>query len=273
MKKFEGILICTDLDGTLLRDDKSISKENLDAIEYFKSEGGLFTFITGRMPYFVEKLYRTVNANAPIGCINGGGIYDYDAHRYLWSLTLSPDVIDLVEYADRNIEGLGIQINAMERLYFSRENSAMEIFRQGSGLPNLVKPYREVDEPIGKIVFGDEDPDKLARLAQLLAAHPRAAEFDFVRSDLILYEIVPKGVNKGSVLPKLAELLGLDPNRTIGIGDYNNDVTLLQAAGLGVAVDNAVPEVKAVADVITVSNEDHAIAAIVSALDSGEIKI
>ena len=50
MKKFEGILLCTDLDGTLYRNDKSISPENRKAIEYFKREGGCFTFITGRMP-------------------------------------------------------------------------------------------------------------------------------------------------------------------------------------------------------------------------------
>ena len=78
MKKFDGILLCTDLDGTLLRNDKSISQENLDAIEYFKSEGGYFTFITGRMPCFSEEIYQVVRPNAPIGCINGGGVYDYE---------------------------------------------------------------------------------------------------------------------------------------------------------------------------------------------------
>ena len=50
MGKFDGILICTDLDGTLYRNDKTVSKENREAIEYFKNEGGYFTFITGRMP-------------------------------------------------------------------------------------------------------------------------------------------------------------------------------------------------------------------------------
>lgn len=50
MKKFEGIMICTDLDGTLLSDQCTISKDNLDAIEYFKANGGKFTFITGRVP-------------------------------------------------------------------------------------------------------------------------------------------------------------------------------------------------------------------------------
>ena len=54
MKKFDGILICTDLDGTILDDNKNISAENLDAIEYFKSEGGLFNFVTGRMPFYVK---------------------------------------------------------------------------------------------------------------------------------------------------------------------------------------------------------------------------
>ena len=56
MKKFDGILICTDLDGTLLNGDSAVSKENLDAIEYFKAEGGIFTFITGRMPFFVSRI-------------------------------------------------------------------------------------------------------------------------------------------------------------------------------------------------------------------------
>lgn len=78
MNKFKGLLICTDLDGTLLKDDKSISRENLDAIEYFKSEGGYFTFITGRMPYFMESICSKIHPNAPFGCINGGGLYDYN---------------------------------------------------------------------------------------------------------------------------------------------------------------------------------------------------
>ena len=58
MGKFDNILICTDLDGTLFRNDKSISQRNVDAIEYFKSEGGYFTFITGRMPYYVDDALR-----------------------------------------------------------------------------------------------------------------------------------------------------------------------------------------------------------------------
>lgn len=76
MGKFDGTLFCTDLDGTLLNSKKDISRENREAIEYFKSEGGLFTFVTGRMPYTSMEMYEMVRPNAPFGCINGGGIYD-----------------------------------------------------------------------------------------------------------------------------------------------------------------------------------------------------
>lgn len=273
MKKFEGILICTDLDGTLLRNDRSISKENLDAIAHFEAEGGLFTFITGRMPFFVEEIYNTVRPNAPIGCINGGGIYDYRTRRYLWTKELMRDALELVEYADKRIPGLGIQVNTFDKIYFSRENEAMVYFRAATGMPNLVSYYWDVHEPIAKIVFGDTREEAIQELQALLNAHPRAQEFDFIRSEQTLYEILPKGVSKGGVLLKMAEIFGIDPRRTVGIGDYNNDIELLRAAGLGVAVANARPEVKAVADHVTCSNENHAIARIIGDIESGTLAI
>ena len=82
MGKFDGMLICTDLDGTLYNDDKIISDENLNAIEYFKSEGGLFTFITGRHHIVSRDVYEEIKPNAPIGCLNGGGLYDYEKEKY-----------------------------------------------------------------------------------------------------------------------------------------------------------------------------------------------
>ncbi|MBQ8404528.1 MAG: HAD family phosphatase [Clostridia bacterium] len=273
MKKFEGILICTDLDGTLLRDDKSISRENLEAIEYFKSEGGRFTFVSGRMPYFASSVYDAIKPNAPMGCINGGGIYDFEAGEYVCAEVLPREALDLVEYAEKNIPGLGISIYTFERIYFSAENSAMEEFRAATKVANAVKPYREIDIPIAKIVFGDKNRESIKKLAEILPTHPLAENFNFVSSELTLYEILPKGVNKGSILPKLAAHLGIDRNKTIAVGDYNNDVPMLRAAAVGVAVANACPEAKEAADYVTVSNEEHAIAQIIADLDSGILKL
>jgi hydroxymethylpyrimidine pyrophosphatase-like HAD family hydrolase len=138
-------------------------------------------------------------------------------------------------------------------------------------MPNLAKHYREIDEPFAKVVFGDRDPNNINALAALLAAHPRANEFDYVSSEPTLYEILPKGINKGSVFPKLIEHLGIDPRRTVAIGDYDNDVGMLRAAGVGVAVANSSPAALAAADRVTVSNEEHAIARLIADIESGKI--
>lgn len=273
MGKFDGILICTDLDGTLLRDDKSISEENRRAIAYFKEEGGYFTFVTGRMPSYVWDMYRAVQPNAPVGCVNGGGLYDYANARYLWTYGLPRDVLELVACVDREMPDMGIQVNTFDTVYFCKESGALADFRAETGVPNTVCPYDEVPDPIAKILFADRDGETIVRLAALLQAHPRAEEFDFIRSDRTLYEILPRGIHKGVALCKLAEFLHIDPRRTIAVGDYNNDIGMLRVAGLGVAVANATEEVKAAADLVTVSNEQHAIAALVKALEEGSLAL
>ena len=107
------------------------------------------------------------------------------------------------------------------------------------------------------------------KLTRLLTSQPTADNFDFIRSEFRLFEILPKGASKGNLLCKMAKLLNINIEKTIAVGDYNNDVSMIKAAGLGFAVSNAVPEAKAAADYITVSNNESAIAAIIEGLDKG----
>ena len=271
MGKFDGILICTDLDGTLLRNDKSISAENHDAIEYFKREGGYFTFVTGRMYFTASMLYDRIKPNAPVGCINGGGIYDYVKGEYLWSMTLPYDVNELVDAVYNAVPSAGIQMNALDKIHFCRDNDAMRDFRRRTGAPFIEGNHMTIDVPVAKVVFGDGDEANILKIAEVLNNHPRSAEFDYIRSERTLYEILPKGSSKGNLLPRLAAILGVDMARTVAVGDYNNDVSMIRMAGVGIAVSNATDEAKAAADRITVSNEEHAIAKIISEIDSGEI--
>ncbi len=270
MGKFDGILICTDLDGTLLRKDKSVSKENIDAIEYFKKEGGYFTFITGRMPYTSAKIYEMVKPNAPIGCINGGGVYDFEKDEYLWMEELPDDAIELVRYIEKEIPDIGVQVNTAGTIYFTKDNPAMVRFRELTGAPYITCKYDEIKEPVAKMIFAHLEDEKVLKVAELLDSHPKGKMFDFIRSERTLYEILPKGISKAIALSKLAEILNVD--KTVAVGDYNNDVTMIKAANVGVAVSNACQEAKAVADVITVNHEEHAIAKIIQDIDSGKIK-
>ena len=272
MKKFEGMLFCTDLDGTLYSNDKTVSKENLAAIEYFKSEGGIFTFITGREPKTAKDICRTISPNAPYGCLNGGGIYDYAKDKYLWQIALPDEVIELAAFVDKQIPSMGIMLNTQTDIIFSKDNAAMQWFRAVTGVPKISCHFRKVNEPILKVVFAHENGEEIDKLARLLTSHPLADNFDFIRSEFRLFEILPKGASKGNLLCKMAKLLNINIEKTIAVGDYNNDVSMIKAAGLGFAVANAVPEAKAAADYITVSNNESAIAAIINGLDKSEFR-
>lgn len=270
---FDGMLFCTDLDGTLLRNDGTISRENLDAIEYFKSEGGLFTFITGRMPFYASHAYEAINPNAPFGCVNGGGLYDHIEQKYIWIAEMGDGVNDLIRVIDEHLPEVGIQVNTFYKTYFCKENLTMKYFRDSTGLENLTCHYTEVKEPIGKIIFGSENDDEILEAERLLRSHPMASGFDFVRSERTLFEILPKGIGKGTAITKLCDCLRIDKNKTVATGDYNNDITMFRAAKLGIAVSNACDDAKAAADFITVSNEEHAIAKVIYDLRDGKYEI
>lgn len=263
------MLFCTDLDGTLYSDNKTVSKENLDAIEYFKSEGGLFTFITGRVPKISKEIYGIIKPNAPFGCVNGGGIYDPFKEKYIWRKILPNDVLDIVKHVDAQLPEIGIQFNTEKEIYFNKDNPALEHFRAVTGVSKITCAYEELKEPLLKILFAHHEEKQILALSALLNSHPDAYSYDFIRSESRLYEILPKGVSKGAALYKMAELFGISPEKTIAVGDYNNDVSMLRQAKLGFAVANAVSEAKSAADYITVSNNEHAIAAIVDGLDRG----
>lgn len=270
MGKFDGMLFCTDLDGTLLNSKKEVSKENREAIEYFKSEGGYFTFITGRMPYTSLEMWEAVRPNAPFGCINGGGIYDMVKGEYLWINALPHEALEIIDYVYNTMPDIGIQLNCPERIYFTRDNDSMVHFRDITNTEYIYKHHRSLgDEPLSKVIFAHHDAQRMLDIRREIEALPNAESFDFITAAADFYELLPKGNSKGSVMLRLADALGVDRKRTVAVGDYENDISMVSAAGLGYAVANAIPELKAVANRVTVSNNEHAIAKIVEELDKG----
>ena len=269
MGKFDKILICTDLDGTLLKNDKTISEENLKAIEYFKREGGLFTFVTGRVPGIVTDIYNIVKPNAPFGCINGGGIYDGGKKEYVWTMSADRGIIDLVEEVYENVPEAGILVHTFEKTYFCKENELTEWFMKITNATRYTAHYREIKEDIAKVVFCFNDEEECKKLKNILHNHPLAEKFDFVRSEKRLYEILPKGSGKGKSIEKLSEIYGIE--NTVAIGDYNNDISMFEKAKIAVAVSNANKETLAAADIVTVSNEENAIAKVIYDIEKSKI--
>lgn len=270
MKKFDGILLCTDLDDTLLRTDKSVSKKNLEAIEYFKSEGGLFTFVTGRVPLGAKPVIRHVMPNAPAVCFNGGVIYDFEKQQTLWSRTLPESALYAAEYIDKKLPYAGIEVCTAEKVYFSKVNDVVLEHQRQEEFPDNFVPYSDIPEKWSKVLFMVES-EKMAELRETVDNAPFADDFSFVQSSPWYYELLPKGSNKGSGLKKLAEVIGVPLTRVIACGDNENDLEMIKIAGCGVAVENAVDIVKDAADYITVGNNDNAIAAVIADLGNGKL--
>lgn len=270
MGKFDGILFCTDLDDTLLTKDKHVSKENREAIDYFIKQGGSFTFATGRIPYGARLMLDFVTINAPMVCMNGAGIYDAHKEELLWSLTLPPDAIKVVEWVDKTFPFAGIEVCAGENVYFCKSNRVVEEHKQHERLPDLYMDYHDFREDWYKTLFLQE-ADELPALKQAILSSGFAHQYTFVQSSPNYYEILPRGASKGNALAHLARMLKIPMERVIAIGDNENDLEMVEVAGLGVAVANAIAPLRDAADYITVDHESHAIAAIISALDSGRI--
>ena len=178
-----------------------------------------------------------------------------------------------IYHIDDNFDDVGIQVNTFYKTYFCRENKTMENFRKVTNIENLVCNYKDVKEPIAKILFGSESDEEIKRIEKMLNSHPLANEFDFIRSEKTLYEILPKGIGKGTSITKLCHHLNIGTNKTIAVGDYNNDISMFKAAGIGIAVSNACKEALDTADYITVSNEEHAIARVINDLEKGKYKL
>lgn len=272
MGKFDGILLCTDLDDTLLTSDKRISDENSRAIEYFKSEGGLFTFATGRVPMGARLMLEYVHPNAPMVCFNGAAIYDFNDNRILWSRSLDADAVKAVEYIDSLFDFAGIEVCTDDKIYFCRVNRIVEEHQALEKLPDNSLDYHDIPEKWKKVLFMTES-DRLGLIRNAIASSPFADKYTFVQSSPWYYELLPKDTSKGEGLMHLADLLGIDRSRTVGVGDNENDLMMIKMAGTGIAVANAIEEVKQAADYITADNNSHAIAAVIKAIENGKFAV
>ena len=267
MGKFDGVLLVSDLDGTLLTHDKSISPQNREAIQRFMAEGGSFTYITGRTPVGCHLIFDQMIPHLPIGCINGGGIYDPTSKTYLWSLKLDPMAKELVRFVYSEFPHVGIKLSGFYKAWFYRINPRTEELRIIEKIPYAYASYEEVADQIAKVVFVTE-AEQLEEFATALQGHPLAEMFDFVQSSAYYYEILPKGSSKGALLHRMADMFGIDRKKTVAVGDNNNDISMLQNAAYGVAVANATSLAKEAADlVLEHTNEENAIAELIERLE------
>ncbi|MFZ4154243.1 HAD family hydrolase [Streptomyces pseudogriseolus] len=258
-------LIATDLDGTLLRGDDTLSDRSLAALARAERAGVRHLVVTGRPAPRVRSLLDDLGCTGLAVCGQGAQVYDAAAHRMLWSVRLDRE---LAETALGKIEA------EVGEVYAAVDQDGVD------GL-TLIEPGYRMPHPTLPAVRVERRDDLWARpISKVLLRHPElsddvltAAARSVVGSLATVtmsgpgtVELQPCGVTKATGLALAAEHLGLRPEDTIAFGDMPNDVPMLRWAGHGVAMANAHPELKAVADEVTSSNEDDGVAVVLERL-------
>lgn len=272
MGKFDGILIATDLDGTLLTDSKKVSDTDKSAIEYFMSEGGYFTICSGRSVMGVDSILGQITPNAPIITYNGAVIYDAKKKETLWETFLGEDSLEVIDFVENSFPFSGIEVCTDNGFAVSRSNARLKEQMKWENVPAIEIHHSKSPRPWRKVLFIQE-ADETDTVRNALASSPFAEKFNFMKSAPWYYEMLPENASKGLALLRVAEMLGIDKSRTVGAGDNENDLSLVELAGVGIGVKNASPEILSAADYITASdNNSSPMAEIIKSIENLEFK-
>ncbi|MFS0840113.1 Cof-type HAD-IIB family hydrolase [Paenibacillus sp. UNC499MF] len=234
-------LVALDMDGTLLNEEKQVSPANREAIYAALEAGVTVIFSTGRgvqsaLPYAEELKLET-----PIVSVNGSEVWkaphdllkrtllDLDLVRRMYDLAIEHDTW----YWAYSVEGM-----------YNRDNWAEDITK-----PQWLK-----------FGFYTENKESLEIIRGELA---RWGELEITNSHPDNLELNPKGISKASGIEEVCKLLGIEMSQVIAMGDSENDIAMIRAAGLGVAMGNAQEGVKRIADLVTVSNDEDGVAKII----------
>lgn len=271
MGKFDGVLLCSDIDGTLLTKD-GLPEENQKAIKYFQENGGRFTLCTGRLFDFLDKYSHLVMPNAPFIAMNGTVIVDKSTGEMLYSCPLPADpgkavteTLTELSYLTAAFvfpEGHSTMVRRTEDGFFEIRCGEEMVPVKGADELNEIFGYPQ--KKIYKIVFRVATELSDRAKADIVERFP---DFSVFRSWINGIEVQSPEADKGKGARMLARLLG-DVSLLVCAGDYENDIAMIEAADIGYAVANAHPSVKAVADRITKREcREGAIAEIIYDLD------
>jgi len=253
-------LIAADMDGTLLTNSGEISEKTIEYINYLKQKGVVFVPASGRAPNGLEDYKKILNHTSPVICSNGA--YAEVDGKVVFEKELLPDDA-------KKILDLGQKYNASmfiwskNRLY---TNGTPEKIEKYEKMAHTRSEYKTdfsdlLAQGITKILwFSDEE--KIAKIRDEI--NPKEfSKVTYLTSCPFFLEFFNADASKGKALIEIGKAYCIAPSEMIAIGDGENDISMLEAVGLGGAMHNASDKVKASADFITLSNEEDGVAYVI----------
>lgn len=256
-------ILVLDLDGTLTNKKKEITEHTRETLIRAQEAGIKIVLASGRPTYGIMPLARQLELDKYEGYIlayNGGQIIDCKTGELMYENVLDPAVYPyLYECAKSN----GFQILSYKDEYIVSENAEDQYVQHEAFLNRMASKTVEnfldvINFPVAKcLIVGDPEP-----LAQLEPVMKKELEskMNVFRSEPFFLELVPKGIDKARCLAVLLEELGMTPDEMMACGDGFNDLSMIEYAGLGVAMANAQEVVKQAANYITLTNEEDGVA-------------
>lgn len=259
---FSKVILMTDLDGTLLTDDKRILEKDLAAIERFRNGGGIFTIATGRGYAMAKPVAEKLGLDVPAVVFNGAAVYDFQKDEFLWQCALCSDARRYVSDIAEKFGGrTGVEVLGGHTIYVPFMNDTE---RAHLALENITPEEMPLEDiPEGgwlKILFAGEPKD----IDELEAYVPsRFGGVQWVRSAPVYFECLPEGIDKAAGYKELIRIIGAQDRFTVAAGDFMNDKHMIESADLGAAVSSAQESVKQAADIVVCDNNSGAIAEII----------
>ncbi len=267
MGKFDGVLLASDFDDTLYGRDLTVSEENCRAISYFIREGGYFTVSTGRAHKTFAPYAHLAPINAPVILSNGSCLYDFQEDRVIFE-TFLPDRVreDLAQVAQA-IPAVGFEAYHAEEVYLHNPNQiTWNHLRRTSAVDGVIeRPILEMPLPWSKVILEQERTVLEAVRQYMLERWPD--EYELIFSNQVLLELTQKNSNKGGMVLRLADYLGVCRENIYCVGDNENDIPMMEISAIPFAPANCAPTVRAWGPRILRSCDESCIAQIIELLE------
>lgn len=249
-----------DLDGTLLDNEKNISKENIEAIERAISKGALVCICSGRQIDITREYKKVAHASKYLICSNGAIIYDDEAKEELYSVYIDKEFcLEAYEYVKKN--NLTIRFDTKYGRFVNNENynTSTEIL-----ITEGIEEFIEENNVIQLSIVGSSF-EEIDKAKENLYSEEKNIRFGnrFQEEYPMHYcacNCMNDSVSKGNAIMGLCKYLRIDMSEVIAIGDELNDASMVEVAGFGVAMENASEQVKSIAKEISKSNVENGVA-------------
>ncbi len=261
-------LIVCDMDGTLFANDKTVPEVNRAAIERARKKGIRFSVCTGRIQPMTEFYLKDLELDTPVITANGAVIWDPVRKKTLWDLPMGEgEALDILRFCKKH--RLDYCALTMKESYFSPGNVRKQRFEQYNRIaeengfcPMELLPFDEDfvcvrRKKIYKILIYEVEKGQMKLAQGYLDGLEKTG---YTSSETGLLDVAHKDVNKGSGLARLSGILGIPREAVCAMGDYQNDIPMLENSGFPVAMGNGCEEIKKAAAFVTKTNEEGGVA-------------